>query len=133
MNPTSSDAGIPILTEIISTPAQPDIPLLDSPLLSHQELEQQDIDLLDRQEITTWNEEELQRLEREITERVLIQLLANVDAVLENRVRDSLADVLQLAVSVLATDIRSGLQHSLQDLVTRAVAQEISKLKNRKN
>jgi hypothetical protein len=133
MNPSLPDAGIPVLTEIIVEPDEPGIPDLDSPLPSRLELGRQDIDVLDTEAISTWNEEELDRLEREITERVLSRILMNVDAVLEQRVKDSLADVLQAAVPVLAVEIRNGLQHSLKDMIARAVAQQITQLHDRKN
>jgi hypothetical protein len=133
MTTSLPDAGIPILTEIIAEPDEPAIPVLDSPLPPRVELGQQDIDVLDPEAISTWNEEELDRLEREITERVLSRILMNVDAVLEQRVRDNLADVLQTAVQVLAIEIRDGLRHSLKDMVTSAVAHEITQLRDRKN
>ncbi len=75
------------------------------------------------------SEEEWQRLEQSIREGVLKQVLARVDFVLEHRVRDSLADVLQTAVEHLATDIRAGLHKTMEEVVTRAVMQEISKAK----
>jgi hypothetical protein len=133
MTTSLPDAGIPILTEIIAEPDEPAIPVLDSPLPPRVELGQQDIDVLDPEAISTWNEEELDRLEREITERVLSRILMNVDAVLEQRVRDNLADVLQTAVLVLAIEIRDGLQHSLKEMITSAVEQEITQLRDRKN
>lgn len=124
------DAGIPVLTEVIeaadadragspshataagaATAAIDDVPELTSLLLS---------------------EDELRRFEHEICERVLQQLLDRIDFVLEQRVRDNLADVLQTAVDHLATDIRQGLQRSLADVIARAVTQEISRLQTLK-
>lgn len=75
------------------------------------------------------SEEEWSRLEQTIRESVLKQVLARVDFVLEHRVRDSLADVLQTAVEHLATDIRAGLHKTMEEVVTRAITQEISKVK----
>ncbi|GGC76371.1 hypothetical protein [Undibacterium terreum] len=75
------------------------------------------------------SEEEWQRLEQSVRENVLKQVLARVDFVLEHRVRDSLADVLQVAVEQLATDIRSGLHKTMEEVITRAVTQEIAKTK----
>jgi hypothetical protein len=77
-------------------------------------------------------EDELRRFEHEICERVLQQLLDRIDFVLEQRVRDNLADVLQIAVDHLAADIRQGLQRSLADVIARAVTQEISRLQTLK-
>ncbi|HYD81249.1 MAG TPA: hypothetical protein VEC06_15695 [Paucimonas sp.] len=121
------DAGIPVLTEVIEesatvaagetpaarsrAPALDDVPELTTVLLA---------------------EEELRRFEHEISERVLRQILDRIDFVLEQRVRDNLADVLQTAVDRLADDIRLGLQHSLADIIARAVTQEISRLQTLK-
>lgn len=68
-------------------------------------------------------------LEQSVRENVLKQVLSRVDFVLEHRVSDSLADVLQKAVDQLADDIRVGLKKSIEEVVTRAVNQEITKLK----
>ncbi|CAN5373519.1 hypothetical protein BH11PSE11_BH11PSE11_32010 [soil metagenome] len=73
------------------------------------------------------------RLEQQISERVLQQMMGRIDHVLEQRVRDSLADVLQVAVEGLSTEIRTGLQEMLQEVISRAVSQEIARLQaNRK-
>jgi D-Tyr-tRNAtyr deacylase len=104
------DAGIPLLTEII--PASHAADRREPPPAAVQEVD----------------EEKWHRLERDIQERVLHQVLARIDVVLEQRVRDSLADVLQVAVAGLADDIREGLRHSMRDAVKRAVAQEIAEL-----
>jgi hypothetical protein len=120
------DAGIPLLTEVIEAPAagteteatlEPAAPALD-----------------DVPELTSvmLSEDELRRFEHDICERVLQQLLDRIDFVLEQRVRDNLADVLQVAVDHLAADIRQGLQRSLADVIARAVTQEISRLQTLK-
>ncbi|MFC0348280.1 hypothetical protein [Undibacterium danionis] len=72
------------------------------------------------------------QMEHKLKENVLRQVLARVDFVLEHRVRDSLAEVLQSAVDQLADDIRAGLRQSLEEVITRAVTQELSKLKSHK-
>ena len=61
---------------------------------------------------------------------MLRQLLTRVDFVLEHRVRDGLADVLQTAVDGLAKDIRLGLSKSLEEIIHRTVSQEISKIQS---
>ena len=68
-------------------------------------------------------------LEQTIRENVLKQVLSRIDFVLEHRVSDSLAEVLQDAVDKLADDIRSGLKQSIAEVVTRAVNQELAKIK----
>ncbi|MBC7500304.1 MAG: hypothetical protein H7315_07390 [Herminiimonas sp.] len=73
-----------------------------------------------------------ERLENEISERVLAQMMNRIDFVLEQRIRDSLADVLQTAVSGLAEEIRQGLQETLEAVVSHAVGQEIIQLQKSK-
>ena len=75
---------------------------------------------------------QLRHIENEVMENVLHQLLGRIDFVLEQRVRDSLADVLQTTVGSLATEIRQGLQQTLEDVIARAVAQEITRLQTTK-
>ena len=74
----------------------------------------------------------MRHIENEVMENVLHQLLGRIDFVLEQRVRDSLADVLQTTVGSLATEIRQGLQQTLEDVIARAVAQEITRLQTTK-
>lgn len=76
--------------------------------------------------------DDLEQLEKTLRETVLRQLMTRIDFVLEHRVRDSLADVLQTAVDHLAQDIRTGLSKSLEELIQRTVAQELSKLQSAK-
>jgi hypothetical protein len=126
------DAGIPVLTEIIPAPATaapevtvtadipPEIPITEA------------IVALEPRTERVWDEADWDRLEREVRERVLVQVLERVDFVLEQRVRDNLADVLQLAVERLANEIKDGLHHSIKDVVSRAVTQEITKLRSLK-
>ena len=122
---TSLDANIPVLTEIIPPET---LPMLDgetpSPLgnTANEFSEPVAGD-------GTLQEEQWQLMEQALRENVLKQVLSRVDFVLEHRVRDSLADVLQTAVEKLADEIRAGLKNSLEEVVTRAVTQEIAKVK----
>lgn len=122
------EAGIPVLTEIIPAPAQQSAPAAPPPPPQPAPELQEDIAALERRALAVFNEGQWERLEREVRERVLRQVLDRIDFVLEQRVRDSLADVLQIAVENLAAEIKSGLHHSVKDVVTRAVAQELTKL-----
>ena len=117
MSTFKPDAGIPLLTEVIEVTAispEPE-PAEAAPQLPPAEAER-------------WA-----RLERELQERVLQQVLKRIDSVLEQRVRDSLADVLQTAVDGLAADIRSSLQQSVEDAVKGAVMLEIEAARSPKN
>jgi len=144
MSHNTLDAGIPVLTEIIPAPtavalapiaigaelvaprdpgdkdSQPEASIIEAAIAAESRT------------ATARDEAEWERLEREVHERVLAQVLERVDLVLEQRVRDSLADVLQLAVERLAGEIREGLRHSIKDVVSGAVQQEIAKLQSLK-
>ncbi|HYC41420.1 MAG TPA: hypothetical protein VEB70_00360 [Noviherbaspirillum sp.] len=131
MSSTTSDAGIPLLTEVIPGPAPAGNKHAVAPETTVDAVKD-DIVTLEARAATILEEEEWDRLEREIRERVLIQIIERIDFVLEQRVRDSLADVLQTAVEGLAADIKGGLHVSMRDVVTRAVTHEITKLKSAK-
>ncbi|MBI3712076.1 MAG: hypothetical protein HY253_03820 [Burkholderiales bacterium] len=128
------DSGIPVLTEVISpdeiiaennaAPAAPQAPA-PSPTPMQSFVEPADTP----QTSSGLSAEEWQQLEQTVKEGVLRQVLSRIDFVLEHRVSDSLAEVLQVAVDKLADDIRAGLRQSLEEVVTRAVTQELSKIK----
>ncbi len=67
-------------------------------------------------------------LEQRLAERILHQLQGRVDFVLQQRLRDSMADVLQHALAGLTDEIRGGLAQTIEQIVTRAVAQELAHL-----
>jgi hypothetical protein len=126
MSNPASDAGIPVLTEIIPSAAAP--AATPAPLLPAVQKREDDAVALQKRAVGEWDEENWNRLEREIRERILHQVLERIDFVLEERVRDSLADVLQTSVERLASEIKSGLHYTMNEVVTRAVAHEISRL-----
>ncbi|GIZ52027.1 hypothetical protein [Noviherbaspirillum aridicola] len=137
MSTDSLDAGIPVLTEIIpaGVPAAgvpeaipaPEIPVLRAaipaiapaaavlpplkPALPAVDVEQ---------------------LAAQVQERVMTQMMMRIDQMLELRVRDCLADVMQASVDRLARELREGLQQSIREGVGRALAQEIAELKQPK-
>lgn len=137
------DSGIPVLTDIISpdeiigdssnAPVAPvtaapvtAAPVPAAPIAKHkEEIEAED----PPQTASGLSAEEWHLLEQTVKEGVLKQVLSRIDFVLEHRVSDSLAEVLQVAVDKLADDIRAGLRQSLEEVVTRAVTQELSKIK----
>lgn len=73
-----------------------------------------------------------QQFEREISERILQQLQARVDFVLEQRIRDSIEGVLDAALRELTGQLRDGLHDTLGQIVSRAVQQEITHLQAQK-
>ncbi|XLZ70023.1 hypothetical protein ABT364_26390 [Massilia sp. SR12] len=67
-------------------------------------------------------------LERRLSERVLQQLANRVDFVLEQRIKDSIHEVLNHALHALTVEIREGLHDTIGKIVSRAVQQEITHL-----
>lgn len=137
------DESIPVLTEIIAAPdnatvmaktgTESHVPLTAktnhfSAALTPSNLMESTTDT--KEESKAISAEEWAQLEQTVRENVLRQVLSRVDFVLEHRVSDSLADVLQTAVDRLADEIRAGLRQSIEEVVTRALAQEISKIKS---
>jgi hypothetical protein len=107
------DASIPVLTEVVrEEPA----PVAAEPAAAPAEILG-----------TDWPQ-----FEREISERILQQLQARVDFVLEQRIRDSIAGVLDASLRELTGQLREGLHDTLGQIVSRAVQQEITHLKAQK-
>lgn len=69
---------------------------------------------------------DLIQLERRVAERVVGQLQGRVNAMLEQALRDSLAEVVHGAMGQLTGEIRDGLQRTLESVVARAVAEALS-------
>lgn len=128
MTTNQIDASIPVLTEIIYPDPATDTlpPSAPNNAISHTEQTPAPFMMETRREITL---EEWQAIEQSLRESILNQVLTRIDFVLEHRVRDSLADVLQTAVENLSSEIRTGLHNTLEEVITRAVTQEISKVK----
>jgi hypothetical protein len=78
------------------------------------------------------DEDEWDALELRLCEHILHQLQGRVDFVLHQRVRDSMTEVLQHALSGLTEELRSGLEETIEQIVSRAVAQELAHLKTLK-
>jgi hypothetical protein len=117
-NAVFDDANIPVLTEVVQDKEAAPAPA------SVAEVEERAVASLSGQD---WS-----LLERRISERMLQQLQDRVDFVLEQRLRDSMADVLQHALAGLTDEIRAGLQETLEKIVVRAVAQEVAHLQTLK-
>ncbi|MGH8852936.1 MAG: hypothetical protein ACREWI_01505 [Telluria sp.] len=111
---TAFDASIPVLTEVVAEPAAP--------------AQEAAAEQLERRATERWTGAEWSVLERRVTERVLQQLQGRVDFVLEQRVRDAMADAMQRTLEVFTADLREGLHEALGEIVSRAVAQEIAHL-----
>jgi hypothetical protein len=112
------DASIPVLTEVFSDKADKAAPVEQDPVSIH----------LERRAVDTWTEPEWNLLERRLSERILQQLQGRVDFVLEQRVRDSMEEALTRAMDGFTSELRAGLQETIEKIVARAVSQELAHL-----
>ena len=117
------DASIPVLTEIMRDEAPaPAVAASPAPAPANDaEAAAPTLPALDDAE--AW-----EALERRVSERVLHQLSNRVDFVLEQRIKDSIGEVLNHALHALTLEIREGLHETIGKIVSRAVQQEITHL-----
>ncbi len=128
------DQSIPVLTEVFSDKAdKPAARTRAEPVSAPPALAADDANAhLEQRAVDNWSEPEWNLLERRLSERILQQLQGRVDFVLEQRLRDSMEDVLQHAIAGLTAEIRDGLQQTIEKIVVRAVAQELTHLQTLK-
>ena len=133
------DASIPVLTEVVN--GQPDqrsapasaaastAPEAAPEAVAVEAEEAADFgQQMERRAIDRWSGEQWSVMERRVTNRILQQLQGRVDFVLEQRLRDGIAEAVERAMGELADELRVGLQATLGDVVSRAVSQEIAYL-----
>lgn len=126
------DHNIPVLTEVFSD--RQDRRASDAgPAAAAPAPRQDDVNAdLETRAIGNWTEPQWNLLERRLSERILQQLQGRVDFVLEQRLRDSMEDVLKHAIAGLTDEIRDGLQQTIEQIVVRAVQQELIHLQTLK-
>lgn len=133
------DASIPVLTEVVAEPNAPGAPVAQPapvveaaapPLPAPVAAAPQDApEALERRAVDHWSGEQWSVMERRVTERILQQLQGRIDFVLEQRLRDGIADAVDKAMTNFSADIRNSLGDTLSDVVTRAVSQEIAHIR----
>lgn len=79
-----------------------------------------------------WSEHDWQTMETRLGERILHQLQGNIDFALDQRIKDSVFEVVSRSLEQLSNEIRAGVQQSVEKAVARAVAQELNQLRNQK-
>lgn len=122
MNNSTLDANIPTLTEVISnTPIASAAPKVAIEIAE----EGGEVSAI------ALSEHDRNELEHTLNERVLRQVQGRIDFVLEHRIRDSLADALQISIDGLTAEIKRGLQQTLEDVISRAVSQELARLQSK--
>lgn len=121
-NNPAFDPSIPVLTEVFQ----------EQPVEKAPAAAPSDEAGLEARAIDSWSDAEWSLLERRLSERILHQLQGRVDFVLEQRVRDSMEEALQQAITGLTSEIRQSLQQTIEKIVVRAVAQELAHLQTLK-
>ena len=132
------DASIPVLTEVVAEPTASGTPLAQpAPVVEAEAPPPAPVvaaledapEALERRAVDHWSGEQWSVMERRVTERILQQLQGRIDFVLEQRLRDGIADAVDKAMTRFSTDIRNSLGDTLSDVVTRAVSQEIAHIR----
>ena len=134
------DASIPVLTEVVvepgvplaqavpALPAVPAAPLASAPPVAATAQEDEPA-VLEQRAVDHWSGEQWSVMERRVTERVLQQLQGRIDFVLEQRLRDGIAEAVDKAMMNFSAGIRSSLGDTLGEVVARAVSQEIAHIR----
>ncbi|NRR34270.1 hypothetical protein HSX11_29290 [Oxalobacteraceae bacterium] len=125
------DTSIPVLTEVLQENPAPNPP--QPPQQQPDSAASTEAALPETAGLDGWDQAQWAALEQRLAERVLLQLQGRIDFVLEQRIKDSMADVLSHALQGLTSDIRSGLQDTLEQVVARAIAQELTHLRTKKS
>lgn len=125
MSQASFDASIPVLTEVLKAEPLSDQGTAPPPTVSAAEQ-------LEADAIEGWTDAEWAVMEHRLAARIMHQLQSRVDFVLEQRIKDSMAEVLSHALHDLTNEIRIGLHDTIEKIVSRAVAQELTHLQAQK-
>ena len=141
MSPAPSfDASIPVLTEVLHDDPVAGNPVAGNPVAGGSAAGDPapaatavgPAAQLESEAVKGWSEQEWAVLERRLSDRILHQLQSRVDFVLEQRIKDSMEEVLNSALHELTREIRSGLHDTIQKIVARAVSQELTHLQAQK-
>ncbi|MDC8759002.1 hypothetical protein [Janthinobacterium fluminis] len=118
------DPSIPVLTEVLKDSTE-SVRKIPPPTVDHGEQ-------LEELALKQWSDQDWHMLERRLSERILHQLQGRVDFVLEQRIKDCMAEALERALEDFTGALRSGLQDTIEQIVTRAVSQELTHLQTLK-
>ncbi|MDR7051691.1 hypothetical protein J2X54_004190 [Duganella sp. 3397] len=125
---SSTFDNIPVLTEVLKTEAASEDPLPAAAAPTRAEL----ATALEVEAIDGWTDAEWAMMEHRLSERIMHKLQSRVDFVLEQRIKDSMAEVLTHALHGLTNEIRIGLHDTIEKIVARAVSQELVHLQAQK-
>lgn len=129
----SFDASIPVLTEVLKTEQPGEEPLPGTAASTSRAPTRAEISAaLEAEAVEDWTEAEWAMMEHRLAERIMHKLQSRVDFVLEQRIKDSMAEVLTHALHGLTNEIRIGLHDTIEKIVARAVSQELVHLQAQK-
>ena len=116
----SFDASIPVLTEVLKTEPPGEDPLPREAASASLPLSKAEIAAaLEAEAVEDWTEAEWAMMEHRLAERIMHKLQSRVDFVLEQRIKDSMAEVLTHALHGLTNEIRIGLHDTIEKIVAR--------------
>lgn len=129
----SFDASIPVLTEVLKAePLRDDVLPGEFAPSAVRATPAEQAAQLEADAVDGWSEAEWAMMEHRLASRIMHQLQSRVDFVLEQRIKDSMAEVLSHALHDLTNEIRIGLHDTIEKIVARAVSQELTHLQAQK-
>lgn len=130
MSTTPTDASIPVLTQVIGTSAAVDASSQFSAAAPQPQaaVPQGTPSAAFVPNAPSRTEDEWRALELRLNERVLRQILRRADFVIEHRLKEGLSEIVEKATQDMVREIKDGLQATLEDVVMRAVAQELARV-----
>jgi hypothetical protein len=115
---------VPTLTEVVVMPEAPTAPAPLVPAVEADVMAPSSTDSAATQHAPPMSDEQL-------IQRVLVDVQHQVDLMLEYRLREVLTAILARAADGVVRDARAELASTLRDVVARAVAQELSRHRDR--
>jgi hypothetical protein len=112
---------VPTLTEVVVLPDTPPVPM---PMPMEADVMAPPGEGVAAQHVPSVNDEQM-------IQRVLVDVQRQVDLMLEYRLREILTPILTRAADGVIRDARNELASTLRDVVARAVAQELSRHRDR--
>lgn len=115
---------VPTLTEVVAWPPA-DAGQAEAEMSARLDLREE------TSEAATVSAPERQFSEADLTRQILTDVQRQIDLMLEYRLREALAPLLARATDSLVRESRNELASTMRDVVARAVAQELSRHRNR--
>ena len=124
---TPEDDGIPVLTDVVTPEAHLALPAADDP---HLERTQRLYTLAQPEEPVAMIDPDawLDELSLRVQSRVLAGLTMRIDPIVEQRLRESLTDLLEQVLAGMTAELKVTARNIVRDAVAQAVAAELAAL-----